>query len=158
MAAVLILIMTATILQAAVLQKAFNRQRFYTVIQQENLDEINTELQTIQTASFDGKEAFAGALMMKKAGTIRGASAKLKLFKKGGKQLDAAIKKEPDNAEYRFLRLIIQEHAPKIVNYKDDISSDKQIIVSSYKKISSELQKVISNYSTTSKALDPKDF
>lgn len=156
--AILILVTTYMILQSFTPQKTFNRKQFYSTIRQDDLEKINVELQSLETASFEGMKAFQGALMMKKAGVIKGPSAKLKLFKKGGKQLEAAIKEKPQNAEYRFLRLIIQEHAPKIVNYRDDIAADKEMIVTAYKSFSPELQKVVSEYSTSSKALDPKDF
>jgi hypothetical protein len=139
-------------------QKTLNRENYYSVIQQDELKPIEDELDALATASFKGKSAFIGALTMKKAGLIKGASRKLKLFKNGSKQLEAAISNEPDNAEYRFLRLIIQEHAPGIVNYHNDKAQDSEMVVSSYKKFPSELQKAVSKYSSNSKTLDPKDF
>jgi hypothetical protein len=154
----LIMVVTATISQAFVPQKAFDRQQYYSTLQGDNLDKINIELNRLSKSSFSEKPAFEGAMLMKKAGVIGGAIKKLRLFKQGGRQLDAEIDQHPYNGEYRFLRLIIQEHAPGIVNYDDNIDADKKLIVSSYKKFPSELQKVISTYSNSSKALDPKDF
>ena len=39
--------------------------------------------------------------------------------------LQGPIKKDKANAEFNFLRLIIQEHAPKVVDYRNDIENDK---------------------------------
>ena len=64
---------------------------------------------------------FTGALLMKKAGFNAPPAIKLHLFKSGHKMLEAAIRNNPENAEFRFLRLIIQEHAPGILGYKNDI-------------------------------------
>ncbi|HTE08720.1 MAG TPA: hypothetical protein VK628_08135 [Flavitalea sp.] len=156
--AVLVLVLTVSLSYALRAQKTLDREKYYSIIQQEELQPIDDQLEALNTFSFKGKSAFVGALMMKKAGVIKGASKKLKLFKNGSNQLEAAITKDPENAEYRFLRLIIQEHAPGIVNYHNDKTQDKEMIVSSYKKFPSELQKAVSNYSSNSKTLDPKDF
>ncbi len=156
--AVLVLVLTVSISYALKAQKTLDREKYYSIIQQEELNPIDDELEALSTSSFKEKSAFAGALNMKKAGVIKGASKKLRLFKKGSKDLEAAITRDPDNAEYRFLRLIIQEHAPGILNYNNDKQQDKEMIVSSYKKFPSELQKAVSNYSRNSKTLDPNDF
>jgi hypothetical protein len=81
------------------------------------------------------------------------AKEKLSLFKAGRSKLEGSIKKEKDNAEYSFLRLIIQEHAPRIVEYRGNIESDISIIRSNYKKLSQEVQQAIIDYSKRSKML-----
>lgn len=58
---------------------------------------------------------------------------KLSYFKKGRKMLDEAISKEPDNLEMRFLRLVSQEKTPKILDYNDKISEDKNFVIKEYK-------------------------
>ena len=40
-----------------------------------------------------------------------------------------------ENVEYRFLRLPIQEHAPKIIKYQKDIQKDKEMIIREYKNL-----------------------
>jgi len=155
---VLVLLIMVSLPYALTAQKTLDREKYYSIIQQNELKPIEDELDALEASEIKGKPAFAGALMMKKAGLIKGASKKLKLFKTGSKLLEAAITKEPENAEYRFLRLIIQEHAPGIVNYHNDKTQDKEMIVSSYQKFPSELQKAVSNYSSNSRTLDPKDF
>jgi len=58
---------------------------------------------------------------MKKAGLVAGVGNKLKVFKTGLQELEASIKQDNTNAEYRFMRLMIQENAPGILGYKKEI-------------------------------------
>ena len=57
------------------------------------------------------------------------------------------------NPEFHFLRLMIQENAPKIVKYHSDIEKDVSIIQESYKKMSPELQTAVMDYRKQSKSL-----
>ncbi len=67
--------------------------------------------------------------------------------------LEAAIKDYPENAEFRFLRLMIQEHAPGILGYKNDLEKDSEFIQKSYKSLPDELQQIMVDYSKKSKFL-----
>ena len=72
---------------------------------------------------------------------------KMSYFNEGKKNLDNAIIKDPKNAEIRLLRLITQEKAPKLLGYTKNISEDKKVITSEYKKIEDEALKLyIKNY------------
>ena len=66
--------------------------------------------------------------------------------------------KDKDNGELRFLRLMIQEHAPGILNYKDDLEKDSLYIRQSFKKLPADVQQAITDYSKTSKVLRSEDF
>lgn len=137
-------------------QKAgFDKSAFYSALAANDLDQINTQLNILQNASFTEKEAYEGAMMMKKAGLVSKAKEKLSLFKAGRQKLEASIKKDNKNIEYNFLRLIIQEHAPKMVNYKDDLENDSLLIRSNYKTLPQVVQLAISDYSKSSKVLKP---
>ena len=92
---------------------------------------------------------------MKKAGLITKPAEKLSLFKAGRLKLEAAIKKDKENAEFSFLRLIIQEHAPKIVEYRNNINADVSAIRSNFKTLSPVIQQAIYDYSKKSKVLKP---
>ncbi|MEN8119826.1 MAG: hypothetical protein ABFS35_05745 [Bacteroidota bacterium] len=94
--------------------------------------------------------AYKGALLMKKASLIDIPAKKLKLFKGGRLLLESEIKNNPQNIEYRFLRLSIQEHAPKFLKYNKTILYDKNLVVKGYKKINKVLQKIIKEYSKSS--------
>ncbi|MET0300615.1 MAG: hypothetical protein ABW036_12665, partial [Flavitalea sp.] len=92
-------------------------------------------------------------------GLISGAGKKLKTFKAGHEQLEASITADKDNAEYRFMRLMIQEQAPGILGYKGEIKNDSDYIRKSFKTLPKNVQEAIVNYAQTkSKALSAKDF
>ena len=137
-------------------QKAgFDRSAFYNAMASDNLQEINTQLAIISTSSINEKEAYEGALLMKKAGLVTKAKEKLSLFKAGRLKLEASIKKNSGNTEFLFLRLIIQEHAPQRVKYNTDIEKDSLQIRNNYKNLSPVVQQTIIDYSKKSKVLKP---
>ncbi len=137
--------------------ESFDRKAFYRAMQSNKADEINSELKAVQSSSFKDKEAFEGALTMKKAGLAGSADKKLSLFKSGHKKLESAIKRDNDNAEYRFLRLMIQEHAPGILGYKNEMKKDSEYIRRSYKTLPEPVQQAVSEYSRQSKVLKIQD-
>jgi len=116
------------------------------------------KLTLLNSASINEKEAYEGALLMRKSGLLKKAAEKLKLFKKGRIKLETALLKDSSNGEYHFLRLTIQEHAPKIVKYRAELETDKQYIIKSFKNLSPVVQQAIIDYSKNSKILNPEDF
>ena len=106
----------------------FDRTTFYAAMASGKSEDINAQLDIINKSSFAEKDAFEGTLLMNKAGLITGAGNKLSVFKAGRKKLEAEIKKDSSNAEFRFLRLMIQEHAPGILGYKNELQNDKEYI------------------------------
>jgi hypothetical protein len=135
-------------------QKAgFDKTAFYNALSSDNMETINGQLAAIKSSTLTEKEAYEGTLLMKKAGIVAKAKEKLSLFKAGRIKLEAAIKKDKENAEFSFLRLIIQEHAPKIVNYNNNIQTDVAAIRSNFKTLPTVVQQAISDYSKKSKVL-----
>jgi hypothetical protein len=73
-------------------------------------------------------------------------------FIEGVELIEFAIEKEPNAIEPRFVRLGIQENAPKILKYRDDIPEDKELILKQYKYISSkDLKNHVKDYILQSK-------
>ena len=138
--------------------QTFNRRDFYTVMSSGDAKAVEEQISLLKNTVIDGKPAFEGALLMKKAGLATGGGRKLSLFKDGHRKLETAIKENDSNAEYRFLRLMIQEHAPKMLGYKEDLKKDSAYIRQSYKKLPAEVQEAIINYSKTSKILRSDDL
>lgn len=104
-----------------------------------------------------GKEkhdVYVAALKMKKAGVIKNTSKKIELFKEGKIVLEKNIQQSPGNLEWRFIRLTIQENAPPIVRYKDNLNEDQTFIYKNYKNASKKLQKIILGYAAISEYLD----
>lgn len=64
---------------------------------------------------------------------------KLNTFNKGKKNIETAIKKEPDNTEYRFIRLSIQKNAPAILGYKSNIKEDTEFLKNNQNQIKSQI-------------------
>lgn len=139
-------------------QQYLDRPSFYGAMGSGQPDKIEKELQVIAKSTFHGKAAFEGTLMMKKAGLINGADKKLKLFKSGRIKLEGEIAKDSLNAEYRFLRLMIEEHAPGIVKYRSDLVRDRSLILNSFQSLDNDTQLAIISYSKKSKVLKPGEF
>lgn len=130
-----------------------NRTAYYKAMRDQDKTAVKSQLSDLEKSS-DGKlDAFIGAMTMKEAGLGGNPASKLSLFKKGHKLLEAAILKEPDNTEYRFLRLMIQENAPGILGYHSDVEKDSEYIRKSYKSLPNDVQQAIVDYSKKSKNL-----
>jgi hypothetical protein len=149
----LLLIYSFAVVQSKSQQTGFDKSPFYTAIASGSKDAIDGQLNILKGSSIPEKEAYEGALLMKKAGLVSKAKDKLNLFKSGRLKLEASISKEKGNTEYRFLRLIIQEHAPGIVRYSNDIEEDSKLIQANFKSLSPFLQQQITDYSKKSKIL-----
>jgi hypothetical protein len=136
----------------------FNKSEYYKVLAENSQKKIDAYLQIINTQVFTGKEAFEGALLMKKAGLIKVPARKLNLFKEGRKKLENAIKADADNTEFRFLRLVIQEQAPDIVNYRGHLQEDGELVKKNFNILPVVVKEAIINYSKKSKLLREADF
>jgi hypothetical protein len=145
-------------LQSEDLVQSFDRSAFYEVMASGKTEKINEELILLNSATISEKEAYEGTLLMRKSGLLKIPAEKLKFFKEGRIKLETALLKDNNNGEYHFLRLTIQEHAPKIVRYHADIETDRQDIKKSFKNLLPVVQQAIINYSKNSQILRPQDF
>lgn len=102
--------------------------------------------------------AYKGVLLMKHAGQQKSPAEKLSMFKQGKELLEGEISNDPENTEYRFFRLLIQENAPKILNYNDKLTVDKEQIVTDFSDLSKDLKSAILAYSKNSTVLSAEDF
>ncbi|GGE13207.1 hypothetical protein [Sphingobacterium cellulitidis] len=64
---------------------------------------------------------------------------KLKTFREGKKNIEQAIKKEPNNVELRFIRLSVQKNAPFFLGYNSNINEDFAFIKANSPQITSEI-------------------
>jgi len=136
----------------------FDKEAFYNVMSNGDVNAINDELVVVTGYATTNKEGYEGALLLKKASLISGPRKKLDLFKAGRIKLETAILNNPDNVENHFLRLAIEEHAPKIVKYHADIEADKAIVKREFKNLSPVVQHAILDYCKNSKVLHTEDF
>jgi hypothetical protein len=131
-----------------------NRPAFYKAMEGDDKALVNAQLMALKTVSpLNVQDAFMGTMVMKQAGLGGSPTTKLHLFKEGHKMLETAIREDPGNAEYRFLRLMIQENAPGFLGYKSDEQKDSEFIRKSYKSLPADVQQAIANYNKKSKVL-----
>jgi len=139
--------------------KGIDRSALYAVLAGNSEVEVDKELKRLDAEkSTSLTNAFEGALKMKKAGFIKGAGNKVKMFKSGALLLEEEIRSNPGNTEYRFIRLSIQENAPKVLKYNKNLSEDKKMIVEGYKRLDPDLKKVVKNYAAGSDIIKIDDL
>lgn len=149
----------ATILAASLLWAATMTQTFYKAFGSNSLTTIEAALDRLESEqSSTTNKAYKGALLMKKSNFLKSAAQKIALFKEGNKYLEAAITKDPSNLEFRFIRLTIQENAPKILKYNKNINEDKSLIIKGYKKMSSRYKAYVLDYAQESTILNVSDL
>lgn len=132
---------------------AFDKSGYYAVFAKGNLQQINQELDSMKVVNFPERDGFEGALLMKKAGLRSSIKDKLSDFKTGGKKLEAAIQADSSNVEFRFLRLCIQENAPRFLGYHSDLDRDNLYIRRHFNQLSTVVQDAIKAYSQQSHVL-----
>ena len=79
---------------------------------------------------------------------------RIALLKEGKPLLENALKQQPQNAELHLIRLSVQEHLPKVVPYRNDITDDKDFILAHYAQQTRELQKYIAGFVKKSKVFN----
>jgi len=151
-------VLASFVLLLGQLPTSIDKKEFYEVVSNTKEKTISHYLEVLNTATFKEKEAYVGALLMRKAGIVGGPKQKLSLFKEGAKKLESEIKKDKGNPEYRFLRLMIQENAPGILGYKDNLDDDKTFLLTNYSFLEPIVQKAVLDYSKSSKILHTNDF
>jgi hypothetical protein len=144
--------------QRGVAQQKIEKATFYQVMDGGDIAAIANELTVVEASSTNNKEGYEGALLMRQAGMEKRPKKKLDLFKAGRIKLETALMNDKDNTEFHFLRLAIEEHAPKIVKYHSDIQSDKAIVVKNFKDLSPAVQQAIRQYCKRSTVLHAEEF
>ncbi|HWD86742.1 MAG TPA: hypothetical protein VG367_01360 [Mucilaginibacter sp.] len=144
--------------EAAPLQQRFDKETFYSVMKSGDQDAVDKELAMLYNVPASERQGYEGALLMKKAGLQKKAKVKLKYFKEGRIKLETALMADSNNTEFHFLRLAIEEHAPKIVRYRADIEKDKALVIKNFKNQPPAVQHAILDYCSNSKVLHQKDL
>jgi hypothetical protein len=131
----------------------FDKAAFYDVMASGDISAINNELDVVKD-----RGGYEGALLMRKAGLVKKPKDKLAFFKAGRIKLETALLADNENVEFHFLRLAIEEHAPKIVRYRKDINNDKALVIKKFKNLSPAVQHAILDYCKNSKVLHKEEF
>lgn len=156
---IMILVGFGNLTFGAIPYSKIDRKKFYEVLNNGNESNIGNFLKLVQQQKTSSqKNAFEGVLLMKTADFEKGAVHKVKIFKKGVLLLENEIEVNPNNLEYRFLRLTVQEHAHSILKYNKEIKEDKNLIIAHFSKLDTLLKSVIENYAETSKVLKKSEL
>lgn len=139
-------------------RQVFDKGDYYAALASGRIAAIDSELTVLNVALPKEKEAYEGALLMRKAGLLSRAREKLRVFRSGAVKLETALARDSSNGEYHFLRLIIQEHAPAVVHYNKDMEKDSRQIYHSYRNLSAAVKKAIIDYSKHSNHLRAKEL
>jgi hypothetical protein len=134
----------------ALLPLSFSKSEYFVVIASEDSASVATMLRKLEADKSIDQNAYKGALLMKSAGFQSTPFSKLNRFNQGRLILEKEIESYPKNAEYRFLRLIIQENAPGLLFYYSNIAEDAAWVKKHYRELNSEVRSAIVKYSKTS--------
>ena len=151
-------LITTGLANGKILPQKFDKAAFYEVMKTDDKAAVENELELVKDAPAKERDGYEGALLMKKAGLLKRPKERLSFFKQGRIKLETAILADNDNTEFHFLRLAIEEHAPKIVKYRSDIEKDKAIVLKNFKNLSPAVQHAILDYCKNSKVLHKEDF
>ena len=132
-------------------KEVLSKKSFYEALASNDLNKINDQIKLMENLT--NYEAFNGAMQLRKSEYIKALNEKISTFKSGRQKLENAISKDHENAEFRFLRLMIQEHAPKIVNYFSDIETDCKLIKLKFENLPILVKNAIIDYCKYSKNL-----
>lgn len=112
---------------------------------------------SLKLSNSDLSNAYIGAALITKGKFEKGLKNKKQVIEKGASLLDKSVANKPKDVEIRLIRLIIQEHLPKIVKYKANMQEDKEVIVKNYATQSTDLKKWIANYAQKSAVFTAED-
>lgn len=135
----------------------FDKKAFYEAIESEDISLIEEMFKPVKALSSPDKEAYEGALLMRKSGLLKDKKQQLSLFKEGKIKLEAAIKQSAENCEYRLLRLMMQENAPPVLGYNKQIKEDSEFVAAKFSSLGPQLQAIAKDYSKHSKNLKLPD-
>ena len=97
--------------------------------------------------------AYKGAVMTLMAKHTKDRQQKKDFFKNGVALIEAFIQQNPNNIEAHYLRLSVQENAPKFLGYHKDIDLDKQFILTNWRSLKDQsLKGIVKEYVAASKS------
>lgn len=101
--------------------------------------------------------AYKGAGLTLKAKYSSNLFSKKKYFTDGVELIESSVKYSPENPEIRIIRLSIQEHTPKILNYNNKIEEDKKVILDFFDSQSPVIKNHIRTYVRHSEAFHAEE-
>ena len=115
--------------------------------------QLNEELSKINKQDEKVLVAYKGSVLTLMAKFANSTKEKKTFFKEGATLLEYAVSEDPNNIEIRYIRLSVQENAPKVVGYRKNKEEDKQYILDYFSEVSSnELKGLIKGFVMQSNA------
>lgn len=140
-------------------QNSFNKREFYATMASYNLLTVEQQISKVKAdTNRMNMRAYLGALQMKRAELLKEAAEKINTFKIGHKNLESVIARDSGNAEARFLRIMVQEHSPKMMNYHADLSKDAAYLRKNFKTLDADARRAVLDYSKTSKVINAREL
>jgi hypothetical protein len=137
------LILSALLLFAS----TFSKSDYFEAMSGNDQATMSSMLTKVQKATVNSdQKAYLGAIKMRASTFKKTPKEKLASFKSGQKILESVITANPKNVEYRFLRLIVQENAPKVLKYNAKIKEDAKLIKAGYQKVTPSVKQAIVSY------------
>lgn len=129
--------------------KSIDKKHFYEVFKGESIVSIESLLSVYEKIKNPEAEVllYKGALYVKKSGFLKNANEKIEFFKKGREIIEKKIIEQPDNVEFRFVRLIVQEEVPTILRYYTNKEEDAKIVIEGTSRLEKVVQDAIFDYS-----------
>ncbi len=124
----------------------------------EHATELFTLLREVKKGDKDVFVAYKGAVIALLAKTEKGVKNKKKRFSEGVNLIEYAVLKSPNSLEIRFVRLSVQQNAPKILKYNKQRVEDKRFVLRMLKdEKSKRLKQYIMEYVLASKHFTKKE-
>jgi hypothetical protein len=134
------------------------REVFFQAFSSGDTEKIDNAIAVSRRVDSPRARAYEGALLMKKAHLVKGPGEKLKMFKAGHELFEKEVSADPSNAELRFIRLCVQENAPRIVKYRSEIEEDKSFLIRAFASLPADLRRHILDYAGSSEVLKREDL
>lgn len=134
---------------------SFSKADYFDAIAGNDQATMSSMLSKVQKATVNtDQKAYLGAIKMRSSAFKKTPKEKLTSFKSGQKMLEGVIASNTKNVEYRFLRLIVQENAPKVLKYYTKIKEDAKLIKAGYQKLTPAVKQAIVSYAKKSANLN----
>jgi len=107
---------------------------------------LENALANIGSESSPILQAYKGAVLTLKAKFAEKRKDKKIFFKEGATLIENAVDNEGSNIEIRYIRMSVQENAPKILGYHKDLENDKDFILKNFDTSKSAVKQVITDF------------
>lgn len=119
---------------------------------------LHNKLESVSAKGEATLQVYKGAVMTMMAKYTKDRKEKKDFFKRGAMLIEDLILNNPKNIEARYVRLSVQENAPKFLGYHKNREEDKAFILDNFKAINNvSLKSTIRKYIENSQLFTPEE-